>query len=277
MPRGAAEWRARPARCPAMDRLVPGLDRPRPRRAPRALIAVAATAPVATAALMVAYAATVHRAADHCLPVALAPAPPPAPAVDAAPADAPAAPDLDAPPPPIRAGTCAAPLLAPLHLPTTPADAEALRAQLGAWIAGADARAPGIAHRRGVLHVESAEDRGDDPPYPRSAEPEAARVCGSPAAWLRTYLREVLTWQGGELACDGNICCYGGMEYAPRGYVAFHHGPGDDAPWTLDAWIEVYDAGLGPAYADANIRFVERALRRLVHGHCAGEPAGRVD
>ena len=128
-----------------------------------------------------------------------------------------------------------------------------------------------------MLHVESAEDRGDDPPYPRSAEPEAARVCGSPAAWLRTYLREVLTWQGSELACDGNICCYGGMEYAPRGYVAFHHGPGDDAPWTLDAWVEVYDAGLGPAYADANVRFVDRALRRLVHGQCAGEPADRVD
>ncbi len=275
MPRGAAEWRARPARCPAMDRLVPGLDRPRPRRAPRALIAVAATAPVATAALMVAYAATVHRAGDHCLSVAPAPAPapPPAPALTTAPADAP---EIDAPPPVIAAGTCGS-IIAPLRQPTSAADADALRALVGSWLADGGTRGPGIAHRRGVLHVESAEDRGDEPPYPRSAEPEAARVCGSPAVWLRTYLREVLTWQGGELACDGNICCYGGMEYAPRGYVAFHHGPGDDAPWTLDAWIEVYDAGLGPAYADANIRFVERALRRLVHGHCAGEPAGRVD
>ncbi|MBK7072339.1 MAG: hypothetical protein IPH44_08535 [Myxococcales bacterium] len=263
-----------------MDRLVPSLDRPRARVAPRAWLALAAALLVAALALALALAATVERTAGRCLtaaptaPACAAPTLAPTPTPPAAPsADEP---PVDEPPPVIPAGTCRA-MIAPLRQPTTAADAAALRAMVGAWLADARTPGPGIEHRRGVVHIDSEEDRGDEPPYPRSAEPEATRVCGSATGWLRTYLREALAWQADALVCDGNVCCYDGMEYAPSGYVVFHHGPGDDAPWTLDAWVEVYDAGLGPEYVDANLRFVSRAIRRLAHGRCAGEPAGRID
>lgn len=265
-----------------MDRLVPSLDRPRARVAPRAWLALAAALLVAALALTLAIAATVERTAGRC--VATAPptraAPPPLTATPTPPAPPPPPVALDAsaddPPPVIEAGTCGA-MIAPLRQPTSAADADALRVLVGAWLSDERAAGPGIEHRRGVVHIESEEDRGDEGPYPRSAAPEAARVCGSATGWLRTYLREALAWQADALVCDGNVCCYDGMEYAPSGYVVFHHGPGDDAPWTLDAWVEVYTAALGPDYADANLRFVRRAIRRLARGDCAGEPPGRVD
>ncbi|MBL8625712.1 MAG: hypothetical protein JNK64_30650 [Myxococcales bacterium] len=257
-----------------MDRLVPSLDRPRARVAPRAWLALAAALLVAALSLALALAATVERTAGRCLtaaPPALAAPPAPPPAAPPAPA-----PPADEPPLVIEAGTCDA-MIAPLRQPTSAADAAALRLLVAAWLSDERAAGPGIEHRRGVVHIESEEDRGDEGPYPRSAGPEAARVCGSPTDWLRTHLRDALAWQADGLVCDGNVCCYDGMEYAPSGYVVFHHGPGDDAPWTLDAWVEVYTAALGPDYADANLRFVSRAIRRLARGHCAGEPAGRVD
>ena len=262
-----------------MDRLVPSLDRPRARVAPRAWLALAAALLVAALSLALALAATVERTAGRCLataPPALAATTPPPPAPPPPPPPAALDASADDPPMEIAAGTCDA-MIAPLRQRTSAADAAALRVLVGAWLTDARTAGPGIEHRRGVVHIESEEDRGDDGPYPRSAAPEAARVCGSATGWLRTHLREALAWQADALVCDGNVCCYDGMEYAPSGYVVFHHGPGDDAPWTLDAWVEVYTAALGPAYADANVRFVSRAIRRLAHGHCAGEPAGRVD
>jgi hypothetical protein len=160
-------------------------------------------------------------------------------------------------------------------------DTAELVERLRGWLADGYGGEIGIAHRRGVLFVESEEDRGDDPPYPRSAAAEAARVCGTATTWLRSHLRRHLARvvaPGFGLACSGNVCTYGGMEYAPSGTVVFRRSVRDDgyARWTLDAWIQSYEAGLGPEYAEANHRFVQASLRRLAGTGCAGEP-DRVD
>ncbi|MBZ0237702.1 MAG: hypothetical protein K8M05_35635, partial [Deltaproteobacteria bacterium] len=152
-------------------------------------------------------------------------------------------------PPRVVAGTCDLSLL-PASMVEEPAedDAAALRVMLNEWLGAPHAefrRGPGIEHRRGIVHVESEEDRGDDPPYPRSAEPEAQRVCGSAAAWLRTHLRERLQFEG--LACQGNVCCFDGMEYHPAGLVVFRRGAVVDGPdWMIEGWIEVHVAALAP-------------------------------
>lgn len=174
----------------------------------------------------------------------------------------------------VVAGTCG--VGAPIQTPTSAADAAELRALVAGWIRDERGEAPGLQWSRGILYVESEEDRGDDPPYPRSAEPEARRVCGSEAAWLRASVRSALSWRaGGEpLTCDGNVCCYGGMEYAPVGHVGFRR-VGDS--WVLDSWVQTYVAALGPDYVRANTRFVERAVARLHAGTCQGEPADRID
>jgi hypothetical protein len=140
---------------------------------------------------------------------------------------------------------------------------------------------PSVDYRRGVVYVESEEDRGDDGPYPRSAGPEAMRVCGSAAGWLRGDLQARLSRKtisdGGGLKCQENVCCYTGeMEYAPSGLVVFRAPEPDADPyrWKLDAWVSFYSTGMGPEYAEANTRHVPTSLRRLAGGTCAGEPAG---
>jgi hypothetical protein len=178
-----------------------------------------------------------------------------------------------------RAGTCSAGLLpASMIQKVTDEEAQELVALVDAWLGERDSfgSRPAIVHRRGVLWVESEEDRGDDPPYPRSAAPEAERVCGSAAAWLRTHLRERMTYTGGDVAlqCSGNVCCYSGMEYSPSGMVVFRHsGTG----WSLDAWVQYQVAALGEDYVTANLRHVETSLARLARTTCPGEPPARAD
>lgn len=253
-------------------RLEPSTSPPRGNGARRQRVTLALSLmAVATSA----YAA--YRATRPTSPLAIEPMPARAVAVPTpAPAPPPILdePDDDDEPPPVPIGSCADPVIASLVRPTTAADAAALRALLAEWRRDPSAPGPGIAHRRGVMYVQSEEDRGDDPPYPRSADPEASRVCGSPTEWLHAEVRRNLAFR--ELSCEGNVCCYESSEYAPRGYLVFHHGPGDDAPWTLDAWIEVHVAALMPGYADANRSFVTRAIAQLASTSCPGEP-DRVD
>jgi len=159
-----------------------------------------------------------------------------------------------------------------VHL--TSADDE-LANEVEAWLANDDGRIA-IEARTGVLFIESAEDRGDDGPYPRSAAPEAQRVCGSAATWLRAYLRTELRRK--DLTCGHTECSYPGMEYAPSGRVGFRRAERDGATvWVLEEWTQSYDAGLAPSIAEDNDRFVTASLRRLAGTRCAGEPAGVLD
>jgi hypothetical protein len=139
------------------------------------------------------------------------------------------------------------------------------------WIEEPDWWSPAIVHQRGVVHVESAEDRGDEPPYPASAAPEAERVCGSAARWMRSHVRDRLDVVSEDLRCDGNVCCYAGMEYRPSGFVAFGRAGGT---WSLDAWVQLDNAGLSDEIVEANIEHVTSSLARLDHTSCRGEPAG---
>ncbi|HTJ42195.1 MAG TPA: hypothetical protein VL463_08865 [Kofleriaceae bacterium] len=142
-----------------------------------------------------------------------------------------------------------------------------------AWLNDPNAEWPVIEYRRGIVFIESAEDRGDDGPYPKSADPEAQRVCGSAAVWLRDHLRKQLAYT--ELTCTETECTYPGMEYAPDGRLTFHTIDRDGAKvWAIDGWTQEYVAGLGEAYARANSDFVERATARLAHTTCPGEPLG---
>jgi hypothetical protein len=181
---------------------------------------------------------------------------------------------LEASPSAIVRGTCDTSMIPPGYKSSlTDSAAAELAREVGAWVGGPAWQArPAIAYARGVVFVESAEDRGDDPPYPRSAAPEATRVCGSAARWLRSHLRDQLAVR--ELVCDGNVCCYGSSEYAPAGVIVFRPPVDDDDAWQLDAWIQYYDAALGPDLVAENLRFVTGSLGRLAPTRCAGEPRG---
>ena len=135
------------------------------------------------------------------------------------------------------------------------------------WMTSHDV--PAIDYRRGIIYVESAEDRGDDGPYPKSAAAEAIHVCGSQALWLREYIQKMIA--NNELSCCNNVCSYGGMEYAPSGTLVFKE---IDGQWTLIAWTQVYDAALAQDIVDQNYRDVIAGLIRLRGAQCSGEPAG---
>lgn len=152
-------------------------------------------------------------------------------------------------------------------------DKTAALAQLvEAWAAN-DSDEPRIEYRKGVVFARSTEDRGDDGPYPRSAQPQDQRVCGEASTWLRESLRRRLANE--TLTCDRNVCSYGGMEYAPDGFLVFREITVDGEPqWALDAWIEVYRAALDPDSAARNRAEVVRALRHQLRTSCAGEPPG---
>jgi len=209
------------------------------------------------------------------------PAPAPSPGPAPAPAPAPVLPAADAPQ--IHRGTCATGLLPPGDVPSvSDDDATALVDQLAAWLARPDEPGPRIAYARGVRFVESEEDRGDDPPYPRSAAPERQRVCGTAATWLRDALRarlaRIADARGDGLTCDGAVCCYDGMEYAPDGLIVFRPVTRDGATvWTLDAWAQVYTRSLSDDVAVRNEGYVRSSLRRLAATSCPGEPADLTD
>jgi hypothetical protein len=137
------------------------------------------------------------------------------------------------------------------------------------WLRG-DNHIP-VSYRRGLVYVESAEDRGDDGPYPRSAEPEAIHACGSQALWLRSYMKQQLSYLD-HLSCSQNVCSYDGMEYAPIGDLIFHLRP--DGEWELRGWVLNYQAALGEAEQQANSASVHGGLMRLRNKSCAGEPDG---
>ena len=134
-----------------------------------------------------------------------------------------------------------------------------------------DGRIP-VSYRNGLIFVESAEDRADDGPYPRTAEPEAIHACGSQSLWLRSYIKSQLDFLD-HLSCAQNICTYGGMEYAPNGDLIFHLRA--DGDWELRGWVLNYQAALGEAEQIANSASVHDGLMRLRNKRCAGEPDGQ--
>jgi hypothetical protein len=149
---------------------------------------------------------------------------------------------------------------------------EDLAAFVQEWLM-TDADRPAIDYKRGILYVESDEDRGDDGPYPKSAQAEGKRVCGSEAVWMRTYIREQM--KNGGLSCAGNVCTYGGMEYAPTQSLVFKQiGAEDERRWALIAWTQVYEAALVQDVVDANYRTVIASMIKLRDTRCSGEPAG---
>lgn len=201
-----------------------------------------------------------------------------------APPEPPEPDELDsAPPPAIERGVCGIGNLLPQSLvrDVSPAETRELAEAVHAWIhpPAYGSPRPLISYRRGVVFVESEEDRGDDGPYPRSAAAEGQRVCGSSSTWLRSHLREQLETM--ELTCCENLCTYPAMaEGAPAGVVAFHFlgdapgAGGRPRELVLDAWVEVHQAALGPEYVDKNIADTRRWLARLDGGSCRGEPDG---
>jgi len=155
----------------------------------------------------------------------------------------------------------------------TPAQDD-LSASVNDWLSGG--QAPAIEYRRGVARVHSDEDRGDDGPYPRSANAAGERICGESSVWLRDALRERLHAMGdGALTCSHNICSYGGAEYAPTGYVIFRPVTIDDQQlWALDAWVDISEAALPTDARAKNRADVVRLMKRVASTTCAGEPAG---
>ena len=90
---------------------------------------------------------------------------------------------------------------------------------------------------------------------------------------MREYIREQM--KNGGLSCAGNVCTYGGMEYAPTQSLVFKEiGPDDDRRWALIAWTQVYEAALVQDVVDANYRSVIANMIKLRDTRCAGEPAG---
>ena len=156
----------------------------------------------------------------------------------------------------------------------TPDQTRELADVVNGWLA--DDQAPAIEYRRGVVRVHSDEDRGDEPPYPRSAAASGERVCGEPAIWMRDALRQRLQSMGpGDLTCSHNVCSYGGAEYAPSGYLFFHATTYmDEQIWVLDAWVEVYSAALSEDIVEKNDADVVRLMKRAASTSCSGEPAG---
>jgi hypothetical protein len=162
-------------------------------------------------------------------------------------------------------------LPAPYARQLTPAQTSNLTAFVNGWLTGG--QAPAIEYRRGVVRVHSDEDRGDNPPYPRSASASGERICGEPAVWLRDALRARLPRLG--LTCSQNVCSYGGAEYAPTGYVFFRPVTIDDQQlWALDAWVEISEAALPTEVSLMNRAEVVRLMKRVASTSCAGEPAG---
>lgn len=158
--------------------------------------------------------------------------------------------------------------LPPGYVETLPRDkTDDLATLVEAWMTNHDS--PAIDYQRGVIFVESEEDRGDDGPYPKSAASEAIHACGSQALWLRDYIQKRIA--NNELSCWNNVCSYGGMEYAPSGTLVFKEING---VWTLVAWTQVYEAALVQDLVDRNYRDVIAGLIRLRDTRCAGEPAG---
>lgn len=140
---------------------------------------------------------------------------------------------------------------------------------LNKWISSGG-RAPKIAYKKGVVFIESEEDRGDDPPHPTSVEPEAMRVCGTPALWLRAAAQQhILTYSA---SCCGFSCTIGDVvEYSPLSQLSFSLQHGE---WVFDSWTSEYIAALSNEDRNRNRRHLELSERRLRDTMCVGEPEG---
>jgi hypothetical protein len=262
--------------------LHPELEQPRARvdRRVLALCGVSAVAITAASFASIAFLARTAPPPPEVRAVRV-PIPLPVPTPIAAPAVAPA-PPADEPPPRVavkrgQGDDQTSWLPAAYHHALSDDEAEDLVQFVNTWVTSTDARPeppPSVEYRRGVVFVESTEDRGDDGPYPRSAGPEAQRVCGTVSTWLLAALSERLHYRD-DIECFGNICTYPGMEYAPRGYLVFRPIDRDrdlGRAWVLEAWVQSYEL-FGPD-AEKEADFIPTALDRLATTRCPGEPAG---
>ena len=210
------------------------------------------------------------------LSIVTLPVPEPAPVPSATPAPEPA-PDhvssVDT-----SGNHCHLPWLPAGYLQPLPGARTAELAQsLSAWLDGRDLRGaePAVEYRRGVVHVESAQDDESDLPASRSDGAGGERVCGPHATWLRAMLREALAHQ--DITCCDNVCSIaGGTEGAASTYVVFRPLVGDvlDRHWAIAAWIRLAELGVSDETRVDNTAFVAGQLARLQPGACPGEPAG---
>jgi hypothetical protein len=151
-----------------------------------------------------------------------------------------------------------------------PSDAR-LVATLDGWLAEPATDWVRLDLEQGVTFIHSEVDTGRDGPLPRSYGPEAKRVCGSEAVWLRSHVREVLRSKN-EISCCAGVCTYdGGVEYAPSGTLRFEE---HDRTWVLVSWEETYVTALSEEYRTRNTEYVEAARKRLAGGRCTGETPG---
>ncbi len=141
------------------------------------------------------------------------------------------------------------------------ADTRAIAELVRTWLARTGLP-PAIDETRGVLYVQSDEDRGDDPPYPRTADAHSERACGTAAYWLLDSLAARLSHT--DLYCCDNVCTYGGMEYAPDGALVFDKRKDrlGDEEWTITAWTETYTHTLDDPIVRKNLADVARMLAR---------------
>ena len=182
--------------------------------------------------------------------------------------------------PRVAVGTCDVGWLPPeVVIETTPEDTEALAAALRTWLGAGAVRDLRIDLRRGIVHAKSEDDLGADPPYPTRTGAQSTLACGVESEWLADHVRATFARQAspdfGGVACQGNVCCFSGMEYMSSGMLVARRETIDGATrWVLDAYVEVADAALGPEAIAANRAYVADALLRERRGTCPGEPAG---
>lgn len=156
-----------------------------------------------------------------------------------------------------------------------PEQAGALRTLVTDWLAGAEWPRPGIELRSGVIFIDQPEpsDSPDRPDPPT----KVMRVCGRPATWLRSHLRDEMRQAAinAQVWCGDTTCCFGGYEYTPERCVRFRH-QGDDpetAEWIIVSWSSFWDIDRHDEYT-ADDRRLALARRRLAGTRCHGEPRG---
>lgn len=182
--------------------------------------------------------------------------------------------------PTVTVGACDVGWLPPgVVIETTPEDTEALAAALRTWLGAGAVRELRIDLRRGIVHAKSEDDLGADPPYPTRTGAQSTLACGVESEWLADHVRATFARQAspdfGGVACQGNVCCFSGMEYMSSGVlIARRETIEGTTHWVLDAYVEVADAALGAEAVAANRAYVAAALARERRGTCPGEPAG---
>jgi len=195
------------------------------------------------------------------------------------PADSHAAPQTHAPAPEavrVTRGACNLEAIpTELLLDLSDAEARALTAFVGQWLAGASA--PQIAWRKGIAFAKSEDDTGADPPYPTAVNAQSLLACGLAQRWLRSHLELELAERGrgdGGIACQQNVCCWlPRMEFDSGGAVVFGRPAEPTGAWVVRAAVEVADNGaLMRETVAANRAKVRRGLAGLLRQTCDDEP-----